>query len=240
MPLISLILPTYNEVDGIELFLIQVIKQLKLWATQKNLTLTELAEVIVVDDNSPDGTAKKVQTFIQRHPQVKLIVRTADPSLGLSILAGVKASQGKIIVGMDADNNHDPAQIQALVEKLTVADLVVASRFIGQGDMTDKFRFYATWLFNGLLRLLGFPVWDNFSGFYAINKLNLLDLGPEKIYYGYGDYHLRLVYYAKQSQLTILEISTKYLPRFAGQSKSKLNQMSWNYLKEAIRLCRLG
>jgi len=239
-PLVSIILPTFNEVEGIEVFLVKVIGYLKTWAKEKNLTLTELAEVIVVDDNSPDGTAARVKVVSKTYPQVRLIVRTKNPGLGLSILAGVEASWGKIIVGMDADNNHDPAQIQQLVSKLVEADLVVASRFVGQGGMKNQLRFYSTWIFNFFLRLLGFPVWDNFSGFYAINKLNLLDLGLEKIYYGYGDYHLRLVFFAQKSGLKILEVPTKYLARLAGKSKSKLGKMAVNYLKEAWRLKFLG
>lgn len=235
-PLITVILPTYNEAQGIQLFLDKVLQYLKVWAIEKRLKLAELAEIIVVDDNSPDGTAAKVREFSKTHPQVRLIVRTENPGLGLSILAGVKASLGKIIVGMDADNNHDPAQIQALVTQLATADLVVASRFIGAGGMENQFRFYGTWLFNLLLRCLGFPIWDNFSGFYAINKLNLLDLGLERIYYGYGDYHLRLVFYAKIYNLKILEIPTKYLPRLSGQSKSNLIKLAVKYFIEALRL----
>jgi dolichol-phosphate mannosyltransferase len=235
-PLVSIILPTYNEAAGINLFLAKLFQSLKIWANQAKTELSDLVEVIVVDDNSPDGTAAKVREFILVQPQVKLLVRTSDRGLGWSILAGIKSAKGQIILGMDADNNHDPAQINQLVKSLDRADLVVASRFIDQGDMTNKFRFYATLAFNYLLRMLGFPIWDNCSGFYAIKKNQLEKLGLEKIYFGYGDYHLRLVYLASKANYQILEIPTKYLPRLAGQSKSKLGQMAINYLKAAIKI----
>jgi dolichol-phosphate mannosyltransferase len=235
-PKISIILPTYNEALGISRFLDKVIPVVSQMAQAEKKPLTQYAEIIVVDDNSPDGTAAVVKTYSQSQPAVKLLVRYKDHGLGVSILAGIEAANGEVIVGMDADNNHDIALLPKLITKLDQADLVVASRFMGSGGMAEPIRFYGTWAFNAFLRCFGFPIWDNFSGYYAIKKATLLTLQPANIYYGYGDYHLRLVYIANQVGLKILEVPTIYLKRIAGESKSRLGKMLVSYTLEAFRL----
>lgn len=227
MPKLSIILPTYNEAEGITQFL-----ELLLAALGQKAD----AEIIVVDDQSPDGTARVVQQFSKQYPAVRVIERRASPGLGLSILTGIEAARGDVIVGMDADNNHDVRQVLALVTGLEQADLVVASRFISGGGMQETARYYSTFAFNAVLRLLGFPTWDNGSGFYAVKRAKLKTLPLNEIYYGYGDYHLRLVYYAARAGWSILELPTQYQKRLAGESKSKLGQMAVSYFKEAVRL----
>jgi len=225
---VSVILPTYNEKESITKVLLAVVKVLR----QERLA----GEVLVVDDQSPDGTAKIVKNLAKKYPEIKIIVRTRHHGLGLSIKDGIQAACGPIIIGMDADYNHDPADLPRLVAALKTADLAVASRFIAGGGMDEKRRYYPTLLFNCWLKLLGFPTLDNLSGFYAVKKSTLQKLGLAKIYYGYGDYHLRLVWYARQAGLKIVQISTFYQRRIGGSSKSNLRAMLIDYTKEATRL----
>ena len=166
-------------------------------------------------------------------------MRPDNHGLGLSILEGVLAARGQIIVGMDADFNHEPADLPKLISGLGDKELRVASRFVTGGGMSDQWRFWPTLGFNALFRLFGFPIWDNTSGYYAIHRANLLSLQPEKIYYGYGDYHLRLLHAAKKEGYNITEVPTFYRPRPSGQSKSKLLPMAVSYLKEAWRLSKI-
>lgn len=192
--------------------------------------------MLVIDDNSPDGTAEAVRQLGTKYPQVKVIVRTKDRGLGLSIGRGVEESQGNIIVGMDADGNHDPEDLPVLLKNLRgETRLVVASRFAGDGGMKG-WRMLPTFLFNAMFRLFGLPIWDNTSGYYAVRKDDLVTLGPKRIYYGYGDYHLRLVFYAAQAGWKMVEVPTTYQARLGGQSKSKLLNMAVEYTKEAYRL----
>jgi hypothetical protein len=113
--------------------------------------------------------------------------------------------------------------------------LVVASRFKGEGGMSG-WRMLPTFLFNAMFRLFGLPIWDNTSGYYAVRKADIEKLGLKRIYYGYGDYHLRLVFYAHQVGWKIREVPTRYQPRLGGASKSKLLSMAVEYTKEAWRL----
>ncbi len=193
-------------------------------------------EILVVDDNSPDGTAERVRELRKKYRQVKVIVRTKDRGLGLSIGRGVIEATGTIIVGMDADGNHDPEDLPNLLAHLTGGTkLVVASRFAGDGGMKG-WRMLPTFMFNAMFRLFGLPIWDNTSGYYAVHKADVEKLGIDKIYYGYGDYHLRLVFYAARAGWRIVEIPTTYQPRLGGASKSKLLNMALDYTKEAFRL----
>ncbi|OGD84982.1 hypothetical protein A2618_02560 [Candidatus Collierbacteria bacterium RIFOXYD1_FULL_46_26] len=196
-------------------------------------------EILVVDDNSPDGTAEAVRKLAEKYPEVRVIVRMKDRGLGLSIGRGISEAKGKIIIGMDADGNHDPDDLPHLINDLRgEIKLVVASRFKGSGGMKG-WRMLPTFLFNAMFRLFGLPIWDNTSGYYAVHKSDLEKLGLTRIYYGYGDYHIRLVYYAATAGWKIVEVPTRYQPRLGGVSKSRLFKMAVEYTKEAIKL-RLG
>ncbi len=224
MDFVSVILPTYNEADAIVKNVIHICRVLK----------KRKFEVVVVDDNSPDGTAQAVREL--NNPKVRVIVRTTNRGLGLSIGEGIRQTKGNIIIGMDADGNHDPEDMPNILKHLTGdIKLVVASRFKGSGGMKG-WRMLPTFLFNAMFRLFGLPIWDNTSGYYGVHKTDLERLGLRRIYYGYGDYHLRLVFYAKQAGWKMVEVPTTYQARLGGTSKSKLVNMALSYTKEAWRL----
>lgn len=228
MDFVSVILPTYNEKDAIVKHANHVSHVLKK-AGYKH-------EVIVVDDDSPDGTAQVVKTASKTNPNIRIIVRKSNHGLGLSIGEGIVKAKGNIIIGMDADGNHDPEDMPNMLKHLKGnIKLVVASRFQGDGGMKG-WRMIPTFLFNAMFRLFGLPIWDNTSGYYAVAKSDITELGIERIYYGYGDYHLRLVYYAAHAGWKMIEVPTTYQARLGGASKSKLGKMAIEYTKEAFRL----
>lgn len=228
MVFVSVILPTYNEAEAIVPHARQV-SQVLTQAGYKH-------EVLVVDDDSPDGTARVVREYGTRNQNIRVIVRTKNHGLGLSIGEGIRAARGDVIVGMDADGNHDPRDLPNMLKHLAGDTiLVVASRFQGSGGMRG-WRMLPTFLFNAMFRLFGFPIWDNTSGYYAVKKTDLVKLGLDRIYYGYGDYHLRLVFYGARAGWKMIEVPTTYQPRLGGASKSKLLQMSFAYTREAYRL----
>ena len=228
MDFVSVILPTFNEKDAIVPHVKHVLEVLR-QAGYKH-------EVLVVDDDSPDGTANVVRNQGKKSQNIKIIVRKSNHGLGLSIGEGVRRAKGDIIIGMDADGNHDPEDIPNMLKNLRgETKLVIASRFKGSGGMKG-WRMLPTFLFNAMFRLFGLPIWDNTSGYYAIRKSDLVKLGLKKIYYGYGDYHLRLVFYAAKAGLKMIEVPTTYQARLGGVSKSKLLNMAIAYTREAYRL----
>lgn len=225
--LISIIIPTFNERDNI----VDLIKAINSFLTNYNY------EIIIVDDNSFDGTSKVVKKFFRKDRRIKLFIRKNKRDLGTAILYGINKSKGQVIIGMDADFNHPPKKIPELISALKDSDLVVASRFVYKGGMENKIRYFFTYIFNLFLKyFLGFPIMDNMSGFYAIKRDKLILFPLKKIYYGYGEYHLRLVYFSKSFGLGIKEIPVYYQRRRYGKSKSNLLKMFFKYLIIAIRL----
>jgi len=228
MDTVSVILPTFNEKEAIVPH-----------AEHVSRVLTNAGykhEVLVVDDDSPDGTAEVVREAGKKNKNIKIMVRKSNHGLGLSIGDGMRAAKGTIVVEMDADGNHDPEDLPNMLNNLKGdVKLVIASRFKGDGGMKG-WRMLPTFLFNAMFRLFGLPIWDNTSGYYAIHKTDLERLGLKKIYYGYGDYHLRLVFYAAKAGYKMIEVPTTYQARLGGASKSKLLKMAVEYTKEAFRL----
>ncbi len=227
--LISVVIPTYNESKNILLLTEALVKELASYQF----------EIIIVDDHSNDGTKLTLQKIIEKDKRIKFYLNPPPRGLSKSILMGINKSKGDIIVGMDADFNHDPQKITKLVEEIDKSnlDMVVASRFINGGGMDDRFRLFFTFIFNLILRIFfAFPLTDNASGYYAIKSTFLKKMPLKKIYLGYGEYHLRLVYLAKTLNLKIKEIPVFYQKRKYGVSKSRLLHMFFTYIKVAWQM----
>ncbi|RME70124.1 MAG: glycosyltransferase [Chloroflexi bacterium] len=210
----SIILPTYNEKDNITELIQAIFNTLE----PENLPF----EVVVVDDNSPDGTAEAVRGQFAGDPRVKLFVRTNERGLATAIRYGIEHSDGDILVFMDTDFNHDPAIIPQMIKFLEYYDIIIGSRFVMAGGMEDRFRQFSSLIYNYGIRLLfGTPVHDNLSGFFSIYRDKLLSMDLDQIYYGYGDYFIRLLMVAHKRGYNMLEIPVFYRLRMHGHSKTQ-------------------
>ncbi len=244
---VSIVLPTYNERDNI-CDLIDAI--------QRELAPTGYAfEVVVVDDNSPDGTAETVRrrynldgADLGRLPGkgtalVRLFVRTQDKGLAKSIRDGLLLAQGRTLVVMDTDFNHDPAMIPQMVDLLRYYDLVIGSRFVMRGGMEDRLRYHLSQLYNVFIRaLLHTQIQDNLSGYFAIRREKLYSLAPlfPAIFYGYGDYFIRLLLAAWRQDWKILEVPVFYILRRHGDSKTGFWSIFQQYTAAVLRLRIFG
>ena len=121
---LSVVLATYNEVEGIAPMVQQLLSQL-------GQDGGPLLEVIVVDDDSPDGTAQVVRQLSRQDPRVHLLLRCDRSGLSSAIRDGLLSASGELAVVMDADGQHDPAVVYAAVTLLEQQglDLVAGSRF---------------------------------------------------------------------------------------------------------------
>ncbi len=194
-------------------------------------------EIIVVDDDSPDGTAELVQPRKVSPCKVKVIIRKKDRGLAKSILEGIRRSSGEIVVVMDTDFNHDPKEIPKLVAELNRSDLVIGSRYIKGGGMENKLRYWLSFLFNIYVRvILGVSIRDNLSGYFAARRAVLQGLPLEEIFNGFGEYFMRLVYYTHRKNYKILESPVFYKNRRCGESKSRFFRMFLRYTSSALSL----
>lgn len=228
----SVILPSYNESGNI----VKLIEEIKSELSAKRIS----HEVIVVDDDSPDKTGLLAQKYFSKIPEVRVIIRKKERGLATAIRAGLEKAVGEIVVVMDTDFNHEPKVVSRLVEKCKNYDFAVGSRFIKGGGMANKTREYLSYLFNIMVRIiLGSPVRDNLSGFFAMKRKELEELNFDKIFWGYGDYFIRLIYFAKEQGYSFAEVPSFYKDREYGDSKSQFLSMFRDYLATTVNL-RMG
>lgn len=227
--MVSIVLPTYNEAETIREFLREVIASAAF--------LGQACEILVLDDRSPDGTGKIVAEEFAESEMVRIIERTGVRGLGVSIREGLERSKGSVVVVMDADFNHDPRLIPYLVRLLDVFDLVVGSRFASNGGMQEPVRQWGSAGLNAVVRvILRTRIQDNLSGLFAIRRDGLQKLPYDRIFWGYGDYFFRLIFFALRVPLRIVEMPVVYGRRVGGTSKTTLLRTSCRYLYEIARL----
>lgn len=240
---VSVILPTFNERDNICDLVDAIHRELE--------PAGYAYEVLVVDDNSPDGTADVVRLRYRlegsatallpgsERGRLRLFVRTQNRGLANSIRDGLLAAQGQTLVVMDTDFNHDPAMIPQMVDLLRYYDLVIGSRFVMRGGMEDRLRYHFSQLYNVFIRaLFQTQIQDNLSGYFAIRRERLYSLAPlfPAIFYGYGDYFIRLLLAAWRQGWKILEVPVFYILRRHGDSKTGFWSVFKKYTAAVLRL----
>lgn len=216
-PLISVVLPTYNERGNIER-LIPALRQCLPWP----------AEYIVVDDDSPDGTAAAVAAMRATHPEIRLIRRRGERGLVSAIQRGIDESRGRIVVWMDCDFSLPPATVPELVRPVLEAgmDAAIGSRYVEGGeDETGLARGplvllqkLATGLLNRFTRLvMGAPFHDWTSGFIAIRSevIRTIPLRGD-----YGEYFILLMAVLLRDGRRWVEVPYRNVPRQRGSSKT--------------------
>lgn len=222
---VSVILPCHNEAGNIVPLIEEIHIQLAFCPHQ----------IIVVDDNSPDCTYEIVNKL--QYDFVKPILRTSDPSLAKSIRRGIEESNGDIIIIMDSDFNHQPSYLPQMIMNLEYYDGVFASRFLYGGKMDKKSRHILSWIFNVFVRIItGGKITDNLYGYIAIKKEILFNLNFDKIFWGYGDYCIRMLFFLEKKDVAILQIPVENGQRFKGSGNSQFLKVFWLYFKAVIKL----
>ena len=193
-------------------------------------------ELIIVDDASEDGTADEAEQFFATNTKTIVLRRTKRPSLGTAIGEGIAIASSDICVVMDTDFTHNPYDLPRLIHNLQSHDLVIGSRFVKHGGMSGRFHFFASRIFNILIRMvLMVPIRDNLGGFFVARKPLLENLPVSKVFFGYGDYFFRLSYYATRAEARIIEIPTQFQERIYGKSKSNFLKLLFQYSHELLK-----
>lgn len=235
-PQVSIILPTYNESQNI----ISILKSIR-----ANIPKGILAETIVVDDNSPDGTGRIVDDYIENlrkfaKDTVNVIHRKAKRGgLASAILNGIQNAKADIIVVMDSDFSHPPQVIPRLLETLKQyqCDLVVASRYV-QGGHTDGWTIKRKIISKcgAIIAKLGLHVKtkDPMSGFFAFKRNIINGLTFDALGY---KFLLELLVKADKT-ITVKEIPYTFVNRKLGQSKldASLYETGTEYLRAVWKL----
>lgn len=228
--MISVVLPTYNERDGICELVAEIL------AVTRRAELD--VEVLVIDDDSPDGTGPLVEATFKDDPAVRVHVRRGERGLASAIRRGLAEAHGDLLVVMDSDGNHDPALVPLMARCAEDFDVVIGSRYVlGGGMLTSAFRYWASYAFNVFIRIvLMLRIHDHLSGYLAFRRTLLDRLDGDRIFYGYGDYAIRLLWQVVRGGGRVLEIPTVYRFRRGGESKTRFLAYFWTYTGSVLRL----
>lgn len=232
---VSIIIPTYNESQNI----LKILKSI-----QDNLPKNTKAQTIVVDDNSPDGTGKLVEEYMQNvkklaNHTIEIIHRKTKDGLSSAILKGIQLATGNTIVVMDSDLSHPASLLPKMLDALKHprCDIVVASRYVNGGSIvgwTRKRKFLSKLATFIAKRGLGVPTKDPMSGFFAFKKPIIQGLSFDAI-----GYKMLLEILVKAKNANVLEIPYTFTNRELG--KSKLDSKTiFGYLKAVWKLYRYG
>ncbi|MEK7507183.1 MAG: glycosyltransferase [Patescibacteria group bacterium] len=221
-----IIIPTYNEKDNIT------------GLARAIFEAVPGISVLVVDDNSPDGTADAIRELAPQHSNLEILQRSGDRGFGKSYLAGFQKiladSRWQNVVMMDADFSHEPAAIPAMLENLTTCDVVIGSRYM-RGGQVANWHWYRRWLSrfaNFYARtILAVPAHDLTTGFMAFHKSILDKINLAKIKSDGYAFLVELKYKIAQNGFRLAELPITFNERREGQSK-----MSGRIIWESIWL----
>lgn len=241
---IAAIIPTYNEAENLE-------------ALVSALFVLPLdLRILVVDDNSPDGTGQLADRFAAQDARVLVLHREGKLGLGTAYLAGFKAliKQGaEAILQMDADLSHEPGRIIDMARQLESCDVVLGSRYVRGGSLDDKWPLWRKGLSafaNTYARtILHLPIADVTTGFRLWRRETLEGMQLDQIKSNGYVFLVEMIYLAHCLQYRIGEVPIHFSERQTGRSKMSLQiqleaalrvwQVWWRY-RNARKLGRLA
>ena len=227
----SIILPTLNE-KGHIIDLVETISDIFI---KNKLNY----EIIVVDDNSKDGTIQIVENFIKNNSFVKLYIRKNKRSLPGSLNDGIKLASNEYIIWMDADFQHPPEYIQEFINLSNKNDVIICSRFLKESkryfntsELNKDINENQSLFYNILCKKFIFnDITDFTSGYICLNKKVL---NGYRLQGYYGDYFLNLIFHIKQKNYILTEIPYSDSSRKTGLSKTAVN-LNFKYLYTCFR-----
>jgi len=218
------VIPTYNEAQNIQPLLRAILQQ--------NI---DGLEILIVDDNSPDGTAAMVEEMGELNGRIHLLRREKKSGLGTAYVAGFKyALQNRfdLIMEMDADFSHDPSELPSFIKATEHADLVIGSRYVNGVNVIN-------WPLSRLLLsigaskytrvITGLPLRDCTSGFKCFKRRVLESIDLDRIQSDGYSFQIEMNFRAWKKGFVIREIPIVFVDRAAGSSK-----MSKKIVREAI------
>ena len=208
-----MVVPTYDEADNLA------------WLVGRILASVPHADVLVVDDSSPDGTGAIADRMAAQEPRIQVLHRPTKEGLGKAYLAGFRwalARDYDVIGEIDADGSHQPEQLPSLLAALEDADLVIGSRWVAGGSVTN-------WAFTRELLsrggnlytrlLLGIHVRDATAGYRLFRRTTLEKIDLDDVSsYGYV-FQADLAFRTLRAGLKVVEVPIEFVERVRGDSK---------------------
>ena len=218
-----IIIPTFNELSNIGRMIPEVLK------------LYPEVNILIVDDNSPDGTGKFVKEYMEKDNRVHILEREGKLGLGTAYVAGFKymlENGYEYAVQMDADFSHDPRVIKLFLDNLDSYDLIIGSRYISGVNVINwpMSRLLLSYFANIYTRIItGIPVKDSTGGFKCFKRKVLESLDLTKIHSNGYAFQIEINFKVWKKGFSIFEIPIIFMDRIEGQSK-----MSKKIVREAV------
>ena len=206
-------MPTYNECENLPLIVPQVLQQ------------DPRIEILIVDDNSPDGTGKLARDLADADPRVHVLNRPEKQGLGPAYRAGMQHALelgADFVVQMDADFSHPPETLVTMLEEIEQHDVVMGSRYLNGITVVNwpieriLLSYFANWYAR---KVTGLPVTDTTSGFRCLRRAALEGLGLERIRANGYAFQIEISYRLMQRGARMKEIPFFFLDRTRGTSK---------------------
>ena len=221
---VVMVVPTYNERDNLA------------WIVARVRSANPDVDVLVVDDDSPDGTGKLADELAAADPQVTVLHRTEKTGLGAAYLHGfqVALERGYDVVGeMDADGSHQPEQLPLLRVALADADLVIGSRWVSGGSVVNWPLSRKVLSVGGNLYarvLLGIPLRDVTAGYRLFRRTTLEAIDLCSVESAGYIFQTDLAFRTLRAGLRVVEVPIEFVERVRGESK-----MSRDVATESLR-----
>ncbi len=217
MQKVMIVIPTYNEKQNMPR-IVEALFALNI----------EGVNILIVDDNSPDGTGQLADALREQYDhRLHILHRTEKNGLGPAYIAGFKEALklgAEVIIQMDADFSHQPKYIPQLLDKIKEYDLVLGSRFVEGGSVDDKWSAYRkllSWWANRIYTptILGMPIYDATGGFKAWRRETLIGMGIDRIQSNGYVFQVEMNYVAYKLGYQLSEIPIHFPDRQIGTSK---------------------
>jgi len=214
-----IVIPTYNESENVSAITAELF----------SLDTNEELHILIVDDDSPDGTGQVADDLAANQYPGRLHVmhRTGKQGLGTAYVAGFKWAiehGADYVIQMDADFSHSPSYIPQMLETISQHDVVVGSRYVSGGDLDERWswwRWFLSWWANSVWTrtILGVHTKDATAGFKCWQRSALQRIGLDRIHSNGYVFQVEMAYVSEKLGFDILEIPIYFEDRRIGQSK---------------------
>lgn len=218
------VIPTFNERDNLSELVA------KIWQESRSL------DILIVDDDSPDGTGKLADELSQQHPgRLFVLHRSKKEGLGRAYVSGFRLALSKhyeLILQMDADLSHDPSYIPLLLNRIQECDLVLGSRYLRGVNVInwDLKRLILSKMASKYVQLItSMPFTDPTGGFKCWRRSALESIDLDRMFSNGYLFQIEATYKAFRKRLRIAEVPIVFVERNLGRSK-----MNWAIIFEAL------
>lgn len=221
-----ILMPTFNERENVKILIPRI------------FSLLPQISILVIDDNSPDGTAGAVKSMMRQYPNLSILERSQKTGLGDAYKEGIRKviadSEIRSVITMDADGSHDPIYLSQLLNKIQDSDLVIGSRYVPSGGI-ESWEYWRKNLskFGNLYAkfFTGLPLNDLTAGFMCIRRECLQRIDLAKISSAGYSFLIELKFYLiKKAKAKAVEVPIIFKSRFGGESK-----LSHQIIREGIK-----